>query len=170
MIHPLMRCFHDVVKERYGHVLWTDPNPERTETIATRVNRLGISYEVFISLAVNLCDAWVNKHSHPYPFWNMVTSDMIFERIIRYLKLLNDVDVDEGEVDHEYFLLELEHAQAYIGWMIGELDHKPARLGIAVPMAVKVAVAEYVCVLRGIPCLSSNLNIIAEEIKCRQTS
>ena len=166
MTHRLRQAYMDAIREKYDIGLWGDKYPEKTELLALRVDRLGVSYEMFAHLAVVLWADWAKKKGHSYPYWNIVMSEKSFERIGAYLSLLEGLDVPDVNPDalHD----ELAYATAYIEWMSGQRDRRPLSTGASVE--VKILVAEYLCRLHGLVLQSSNYNHIAEQLDGRRSA
>lgn len=166
MTHPLKRAYNDAIRKEYGIKLWGDKAPERTDIVAQRVDGLGIPYGTFITLALAMWDDWAQRKGHSYPFWNVVTSDQTFDRLKRYLSLTRDAEDDGAPV--EQFAGELEFALSYIRWLGGENPEHPERPTSSVSIMVKISVAEYICRLYGIPCVTSDYAYIAGQIAGRR--
>lgn len=159
-IHPLKACYIQYIREHYGKKVWSD-DYERTARIAQKVHQLGVSYEIFIECAAMLWNDWSVKQGHPYPYWNVITSDGTFERLQELHTYSEYFSDDDYADDYES---ELKFAYSYVDWMLGNNGSKPHRANGKPPAVVLMAAAECVCNWYGIPYLSSNYNVMAKQV------
>jgi hypothetical protein len=165
-LHPLKKVYIDLVREQYGVKLWGDKNPQRTEILAQRVTKTGLGYRGFLKLALELWDRWSRNQEHPYPYWNVVMSDKTFEALGKYTAMMAEI-ADVDNIDAHVFLIEVEFAQAYIAWLNEDLDLRPRRV-INTDTETRIKAAEYICRLYGIEFVSSELTMLARQIRTGQ--
>lgn len=160
-IHPFRAEYCKFIKEEYGVTTWGDKNPERTETFAQRVRKLGVPYACYVEVAVKLSEDWCYDEGMDYPYWNIITSDWVFEQVE---SLLSSIQLVEGvpDVDTTDFNSELVWARSYIEWWCGR-DEKPG-FRPKPPVKVKVRVAETLCRMYGVEYISSDYNVIADMV------
>lgn len=158
MIHPLKMAYIAYMRER-GAFVNGDKNPNRTEIVAQKVRRLGIDNDAFVELAVSLWEKWSKEQGHPYPYWNMVTSDKTFEWIESLLELgqLN------GDLVADDYVYEYMFAIDYVYWLLDGKDDKPTRL-VVVGDETKIEVADALCREFGVACVSSDYSYIAQQV------
>lgn len=161
-LHPLRKAYCRYIHKEYGEKIWGDSNPERTEVVADKVKRLGISYEMFIHLAILIWGNWAAKQGHSYPYWNVVTSDKTIEQLKQYIDLIRDME-DAG-LDGHAFAAELGYAIGYVEWINGKSEHRPAKPPMDIPRGIKILVAEYLCDYYGLSCVTNNYNYIAKQV------
>ena len=166
-IHPLRSAYITLIQKRYGAHLRGDGNPERTEVIAQRVMRLGLDYDEFVDVATSLWHVWADEKGWPYPYWNVITSDITFERIQKLLNL-SDTMISAPDESAQYEA-EAAYAFAYVHWMLGRNDVRPRR-EIDSSIEIRVRVAEYICSTHGLEFITSDLNSIAKQLEDKLAS
>ncbi len=165
MMHPLRMAYSKVVYKEFGNRMGRDKNPKRTEQVAKRVDALGLSYADFSQIVINMWRGFAIEQGHPYPYWNMVTGDVTFERLETLLELVGDIMGD----DKEYFTAyeaEVAYVSAYIDHIINDRDtfDFPRRL-MRANSAVRAEAAEAFCLFIGVPFFSDELDYIAGQYK-----
>jgi hypothetical protein len=161
-MHPLRVAFAKYVKKQYGAWPGDDKNAGRTEVQAQKVAGLGLTYAVYVEAACSLLHRWAEHKGWKYPYWNVVISDSTIGRIKVMLEYVDDMHNDADY--HAAFTDELSFALDYIWWLNGQGDIRPRRVRKRPLRSVTVDVAEYLCTMYGIPCVSSNYNVIAKEL------
>jgi len=143
--------------------VWGDDNPERTEAVAQKVHRLGISYDEYVELACTLYDGWAKSQGWKYPYWNIVSSDKAVSRIAELLESGNGADSEEDKRQDDTYELELRYAMNYVNWYLHSDRVKPARYFVK-DEEVIIRVAEHICSIYNIACTSSNYNDVAKQL------
>ena len=166
-IHPLRFAYITLMRKRYGARLGGDKNPERTEAVAQKVSRLGLDYDEFVNVATSLWHVWANEKGWPYPYWNLITSDTTFERIQDVLGLSEEML--SAPDDSSQYEAEAAYAFAYVHWMMGRTEDKPRR-EMDSDIDVRVKVAEHICNINGLDCITSDLNFIAKQLEDKLAS
>ena len=160
-IHPLRLAYIDYIKQEYGKSLWGDKSPERTSIVAQKVMRLGLDYDDYVEVACSIHHRWAKAKGWPYPYWNVVTSDGTIKRVNKLIDIAGCL-ADTG--NSAEFEMELMFALNYVWWLLGQVDDRPRRSAPA-SVDTRMRVAEYVCMTHGIFYVTSNLNIIASQIR-----
>jgi hypothetical protein len=148
---------HKYMKEHYGVEVWAG---KKAAQAASKVNKLGISYDLYVSLACQLWHDYAMKQGWKYPYWNVLFSDNTVARLKAILDLANEAEVDQ--VDVYEFSFELQYAMGYIDWYLGN-GERPAKMHAA-SARTKMQVSRYICEIYGVPYVSSNYNTIAAEL------
>lgn len=151
-MHPLKVVYNKYIRHKYGYWVGGD-NIDNTkiDQLSQKISNIGMSYELYIELACTICDSWVKSRGWKYPYWSIISSDSTVERVAR-LATMESVDI--GDDSTALFNMELEYAIGIIAWVRGESE-KPQRT-IDVPAEIKIKVAEYICMLAGKECTTSN--------------
>jgi len=162
-VHPLKQAYNQYVRETYGSRIRGDDNPERTEVVAQKVHRLGISYDEYVELACILYDGWARSQGWKYPYWNAVSSDNAIARIAELLKTNNGTDSEEDKRRDDLYELELRHAMNYVNWYVRSDRVKPTRYFVK-DEEVIMRVAAHICSIYNINYISSNYNDVARQL------
>lgn len=156
-IHPLRRVYNEMIRERYHHSVWSDPNPCQTEALACKLDELGVPYGVYVDAAIRMWAGYARRQGWPYVYWNVVAGQKTLDKISKLLDLGTKLQDDDC---HDGFELEVAYATDYIAWMHGDLDAKPKRCAEA-DLSLRTKVARYLCQVFGIPYQTPNYNDIA---------
>lgn len=151
-MHLLKILYDRYIKTRYG--CWTNSSKigdEKAEQLAQKIMNIGMSYAKYMELACIVSDEWARSKGWKYPYWSIISSDTVLDKVHRLVALEN---ADSGDGSALLFNSELEYAIGIIAWVRGESD-KPQRV-VDVPSNVKIKVAEYICMLAGKECTTSN--------------
>ena len=165
--HSLWKNYACAIGKHYHRRVGSDKNPLLSERAAMKINKLGIDYGTYMDVAVRLCGWAVRDKGWPYPYYTLVISDGVINKIGKMMEYTSDLDDDHDNDVSDLFESELSHAMAYIDWWFGKGD-KPVRGDIEVPAAIKHKVAEYICRMYGIPYMSSNYNKICQALETAQ--
>lgn len=159
-MHLLRLAYCKYIRKTYGNKIYPihSASEESVNRLANKLTKLRIPYDTYISLACKLMDEWTKKQGWKYPYWNIIANDKTIEHVSRLLNLTNIADEDESAPTN--FELELSYALAYMDWKrqkIKTVDTKPER-GYEPDTRIVIKVAEYLCELNGIECITSDYN------------
>lgn len=160
-MNNLFTVYKNAIYDEYSVRVGHDKNRSRTERVAKSIIRLGISFEDYISIAIELYADWAEKQGHPYPYFNMITGKMAFERVSELMErglLVGDKDYSYGDFEEElwYVANYLEHAVNGNGCRPPKRQHDSG-------IDTRRDVAEYICHTRGIPFVTDDLDYIARK-------
>ena len=157
-MNNLYQVYKDAIYDEYGVRVGYDKNPKRTKRIAGLILELGISFEDYISITIDLYDDWADAQGHRYPYFTMITGKNALERVSELVKLNCTCDEPDSGFEEElwYVSCYLEHATN------GNGSEPPARQYDPGP-DVRREVAEYICNTKGIPFVTDNLDYIASD-------
>lgn len=163
-VHPLRVAYIKEIRKQYKGFLRGDDNPALSEKQAMKIQRLGLSYAAYMTVAVKLNAGTAKFLGWKYPYYNAVIGDKTIDKVKKMLNYTSDLANDNDARETDLFEQELIYATEYIEWWFGR-GERPSRGEIDVPVSVKSAVAEYICRLRGIPYTSSNYNVICKALE-----
>lgn len=166
-MHPLKVAYCSYVKRTYG--CWPGSlKDDEASRLAERIHMLRIPYDVYVETACRLMDAWTAKQGWKYPYWDSIASDKMLLQIKKLVDLTGIVTEDTEAPTQ--FEMELEYALAYIEWLARDDDAEEPKRIEDVPTNIKISVAEYMCELHGIECMTSDYTRLAKAFHAKDRS
>lgn len=166
-MHPLRVAYRQAVRKEYGQSVGGSSDMVKVEAAAMKISKTGLDYRSYMDVAVRMLEPTVKYKGWKYPYWSVVVSDKTIARVEKLAGLVSGADMANDNPDEEVqFEAELSYAVEYVDWWLGK-GEKPVHPDIEINPQIKSRVAEYLCSMWGVPCLSSNYNTLCKELDGR---